>query len=306
MGITLLPVLYQQGGMDARPLNDRQQRFAHGTDAFLALIESLRAECSAQCTVGIALHSLRAVPPSSLREVMNAPVARSGPIHIHIAEQLAEVEESMNVLRARPVAWLLANAPVDARWCLVHATHLTRSERVDLAASGAVAGLCPTTEANLGDGLFPLRPYVDAGGWWSIGSDSHVSLSPIEELRWLEYGQRLTGLRRNVMAWPKSPHTGMNLWAGALAGGARASGRNIGAIAPGQCADLLVLDHDAPEFAGRDLRTWLDTLIFSGNRNLVTDVMVGGRWLVRGGRHAHEERIAKRYRTAVARIARAG
>jgi formimidoylglutamate deiminase len=305
IGMTLLPVLYQRGGMDGRALNERQKRFAHDTDDFLRLIDTLRATQDEQCAVGMALHSLRAVQPAGLREVLAAPQARSGPIHIHIAEQLAEVEECLNVHRARPVAWLLANAAVDARWCLVHATHLTRTERTDLAASGAVAGLCPTTEANLGDGLFSLRPYVDAEGAWGIGSDSHVSVSPVEELRWLEYGQRLTGLRRNVMAWAKAPHTGLNLWRGALAGGAQASGRAVGAMAPGKRADLLVLDHDAPELAGRDINTLLDTAIFSGNRNLVTDVMVGGRWVVRAGRHTHEERIAKRYRATVTRMLRA-
>jgi formimidoylglutamate deiminase len=200
---------------------------------------------------------------------------------------------------ARPVAWLLDNAPVDPRWCLVHATHVDASESAQLARSGAVAGLCPTTEANLGDGLFPLTPYLGAGGAFGIGSDSHVSISPIEELRWLEYGQRLARRSRNVVAQASAPHVGENLFRDAIVGGAQAAQRRIGALAPGHRADFVVLDDAAPELVACDLAHLLDRVVFCGNRNLVRDVMVGGKWVVHGGKHVGEDRIAARYRQVV-------
>ncbi len=296
IGLTLLPTLYVTGGIDGRALTERQRRFGHGVNDYLKLVDTLRGEHDPQCAVGIALHSLRAVPPEAMQEVLESELAEEGPIHIHISEQLAEVDDCLAERNARPVAWLLDNAEVDPRWCLVHATHVTRSEIRGIADAGAVVGLCPTTEANLGDGLFPLRPYLDAGGAIGIGSDSHVSVSPVEELRWLEYGQRLAALKRNVTARKGTPHTGTNLWRGALVGGAQASGRPIGAIAPGHRADLIVLDDQAPELAGRDLDYVLDTLVFAGNRNLVRDVMVGGKWVVRDRQHRAEDDIARRFR----------
>ncbi|HET9482651.1 MAG TPA: formimidoylglutamate deiminase [Xanthomonadales bacterium] len=296
IGLTLLPTLYMTGGFDGRAMSERQRRFRHDPADFLRLVEALRAREGGQLRVGIALHSLRAVPADAMREVLDSGLASQGPIHIHIAEQVAEVEDCLRARGARPVAWLLDNASIDARWCLVHATHLTRHEVSALAHSDAVAGLCPTTEANLGDGLFPLKAYIDAGGAFGIGSDSHVSVSPVEELRWLEYGQRLSMQRRTVMSRKGAPSTGENLWRGALSGGAKACGRKVGALAPGNRADLVVLDDTAPELAGRDLPHLLDTLVFAGNRNLVRDVMVGGRWVVRGGHHVAEDAIASRYR----------
>ncbi|HEY4556465.1 MAG TPA: formimidoylglutamate deiminase, partial [Lysobacter sp.] len=193
--LTLLPVLYMTGGFDGRALAERQRRFAHSVDDYLALLESLRGETGPTVTVGCALHSLRAVPEDAMHAVL-AALPDSTRVHVHIAEQTAEVDECVSVRGARPVRWLLDNAPVDARWTLVHATHLDAGEVRDLAASRATVAICPTTEANLGDGLFPLRDYLDAGGRWGIGSDSHVSVSPVEELRWLEYGQRLVTRRR--------------------------------------------------------------------------------------------------------------
>ena len=188
--LTLLPVLYMSGGFDGRPLGERQRRFGHDVDGFLALLDMLRKDASDMLRIGCALHSLRAVPADAMRAVLAALPAQT-PIHIHIAEQLGEVQDCINVRGARPVEWLLANAAVDAHWTLVHATHLDAPEVRGIAASGATVAICPTTEANLGDGLFPLRAYLDAGGAWGIGSDSQISVSPIEELRWLEYGQRL-------------------------------------------------------------------------------------------------------------------
>ncbi|HET7358834.1 MAG TPA: formimidoylglutamate deiminase, partial [Rhodanobacteraceae bacterium] len=221
IGLTLLPVLYMRGGFDGRPLSPRQRRFGHDVDGFMALFERLRALHEPMLRVGIALHSLRAVPEAAMREVLDAVAGTGCPIHIHVAEQIGEVQDCLAVHNARPVEWLLDHAPVDARWCLVHATHLTDDELRRAAASGAVAGLCPTTEANLGDGLFPLAAWLDAGGTLGIGSDSHISVSPVEELRWLEYGQRLASRHRNVAARGAGKSVGETLWTAALAGGAQ-------------------------------------------------------------------------------------
>ena len=259
-----------------------------------------------------------AVPQDGMHVVLEAMSgSRFGtsamPIHSHIAEQIGEVQDCLAVRNARPVEWLLDHAPVDPRWCLVHATHMTEAETRRLAASGAVAGLCPTTEANLGDGLFPLKACLEAGGAIGIGSDSQISVSPVEELRWLEYGQRLVSRHRNVSATAATPSTGETLFAQALAGGARASGtavgrlagREAGSSATGPRADLLVLDDASPLLAGRDSAHAIDSWLFAGNSNLVRDVMVGGAWIVRGFHHRDEERIAARYREAVERLARA-
>ena len=307
IGLTLLPTLYMAGGFDGRPLSERQRRFGHDVDAYLRLLERLRSLESPVLRVGVALHSLRAVPEGAMRTVLASDLTRDCPIHIHIAEQIGEVQDCLAIRNARPVEWLLDHAPVDARWCLVHATHLTDAEIRGLAASKAIAGLCPTTEANLGDGLFPLKPYLDAGGVIGIGSDSHISVSPVEELRWLEYGQRLLSRRRNIGASRESPSTGENLFRRTLTGGAAASGVKVGALTDGSAAtraDLLVLDDAAPLLAGRDAAHALDTWIFAGNANLVRDVVVAGEVVVRDFRHRDEERIAVRYREVVERLAR--
>ncbi len=303
IGLTLLPTLYMSGGFDGRALSERQRRFGHEVDAFLHLVERLRALESPMLRVGVALHSLRAVPPTALDDVLASGLVGNCPIHIHIAEQIGEVQDCLAIRKARPVEWLLDHAPVDARWCLVHATHLTADETRRLAASGAVAGLCPTTEANLGDGLFPLGDFLAADGVIGIGSDSHISVSPVEELRWLEYGQRLITRHRNVSAGAAMPSTGERLFTQALAGGAQASDVAIARLDRAR-ADLVVLDDAAPLLAGRDAAHAIDTWLFAGNANLVREVMVAGRWQVRGGRHQNEERIAARYRATVERLAR--
>lgn len=305
IGLTLLPTLYLSGGFDGRALNERQRRFGHELDAYLRLIDDLRAAQTAQFNVGVALHSLRAVPETAMHAVLEA-VAPHGPrfpIHIHIAEQIGEVQDCLAIRNARPVEWLLDHAPVDARWTLVHATHTTPEETRRVAHSGATVSICPTTEANLGDGLFPLRTYLDAGGRFAIGSDSHISVSPVEELRWLEYGQRLAVRRRNIAVTPQQGSVGETLYAGALAGGAAATQRDVGALDDGYCADLIVLDEHAAQFAARDTSNVLDTWIFAGNSNLVRDVMVGGEWQIRNGRHRDEDDINARYRDVVERLA---
>jgi formimidoylglutamate deiminase len=270
---------------------------------YLRLLENLQGLAGEDLRVGMALHSLRAVPESALREVLASGVAGAGPIHIHIAEQIGEVQDCLAVRGARPVEWLYAHAEVDARWCLVHATHLTPAEMQQIASSGAVAGLCPTTEGNLGDGLFPLAAYLDAGGVLGIGSDSHISISPVEELRWLEYGQRLHTRHRNVAARHPGDSVGETLWREALRGGAQASGMPIGELREGRRADLLVLDDASPLLAARDARSMLDSFLFAGNTPLVRDVMVGGRWQVHDFHHHDEERIGARYRAVVERLA---
>lgn len=303
IGLTLLPVLYMSGGFDGRALGERQRRFGHDVDGYLRLLETLQALAADDLRVGVALHSLRAVPAQPMREVLDSPLASACPIHIHIAEQIGEVQDCLATRGARPVEWLFDHAAVDARWCLVHATHLTEAETAQIAASGAVVGLCPTTEANLGDGLFPLAAYLDAGGRLGIGSDSHISISPVEELRWLEYGQRLQTRHRNIASRHPGDSVGETLWRAALRGGAQASGALVGELREGARADLIVLDDDSPLLVARDERSVLDSFLFAGNTPLVRDVMCGGQWVVRSFRHRDEARIAARYRAVVERLA---
>lgn len=305
IGLTLLPVLYMTGGFDGRPLNERQQRFRHDVGQYVALLERLAPLQNDMLRLGIALHSLRAVPEDAMRALLASGVCRELPIHIHIAEQLGEVQDCLAVRGARPVEWLLDHAEVNARWTLIHATHLTPHETDRLARSGAVAGLCPTTEANLGDGLFPLAAFIDAGGTLGIGSDSHISVSPVEELRWLEYGQRLITRHRNVAARRPEESVGTALWQRALQGGALAAATDIARLADGARADLLVLDDRSPLLAARDEADVIDSFLFAGNTPLVRDVMVGGQWRVRDFSHAAEQSAAEAYRVVVERLAAA-
>jgi formimidoylglutamate deiminase len=302
IALTLLPVLYVSGGFDGRPLSERQRRFGHGVDAYLRLLADLRKLESDKLRVGVALHSLRAIPEPAWRNVIDSEALKSGPVHIHIAEQIGEVQDCLATRGARPVEWLFQHAPVDRRWCLVHATHLTDAETAQLARSGAIAGLCPTTEANLGDGLFPLAHYLDKNGTLGIGSDSHISISPVEELRWLEYGQRLSTRHRNVAARHPDESVGETLWRAALKGGAQAADLPIGSLAEGRRADLIVLDNESPLLAARDERSAMDSFLFAGNTPLVRDVMAGGRWVVRDFRHHDEARIATRFHAAMKRL----
>jgi formimidoylglutamate deiminase len=298
IGLALLPVLYSHAGFGAQPLKPQQQRFRTDVRAVLDIVAALEPLRSSQLEVGAAPHSLRAAGIDQVRELVRGmPAGR--PLHIHIAEQQAEVDQCLAFAGQRPVDYLLANIDVDARWCLVHATHMTERETARLAASGAVAGLCPTTEANLGDGLFPLAGYIGAGGAFGIGSDSHVSQSPVEELRWLEYGQRLAGQRRNVAATAAMPDVGEFLWQGALHGGARASGRPVGALAVGKRADLLVLDDAHVNLDGAAEAEILGRFLFCGNDNLVRDVLAGGRWVVKNRTHFDQNAIAHRYKLAL-------
>ncbi len=295
--LTLLPVLYMTGGFDGRPLSERQRRFGHSLDAYLALLQSLRAREDDRLRVGIALHSLRAVPVAPMRELLAAVAGQDLPIHIHVAEQLGEVQDCLAIRGARPVEWLLANADVDPRWTLVHATHLEPAEVQGIVRSGATVAICPTTEANLGDGLFPLRDYLAAGGRWGVGSDSHVSVSVAEELRWLEYGQRLVHHRRNIAVSPGQPSTGELLYSQALAGGLRACG--FGAAAG---SDVVRLRASAPALAGARRADLLDRFVFAGHGPVVDEVEVQGRRRVAAGRHVASEAIAADFARAIARL----
>ncbi|MBS0212052.1 MAG: formimidoylglutamate deiminase [Proteobacteria bacterium] len=302
IGLTLLPVLYMRGGFDGRALSSRQTRFGHDVDAFLRLLDDLRREEDASLRVGMAFHSLRAVLPEAMAATL-AALPDDTPRHVHIAEQTAEVDDCMAVRGARPVRWLLDHANVDAHWTLVHATHLDDAEVQGIARSGATVAICPTTEANLGDGLFPLRDYLDAGGAWGVGSDSHISVSPVEELRWLEYGQRLRTRSRNVAADASTPSVGETLLRAVASSAADATGVPIGSLECGRRADWIVLDENAPELAARGQGDVLDSWIFSGNRPLVREVVAAGRRVVENGHHIDEDRIASRYRACVQRLA---
>jgi formimidoylglutamate deiminase len=293
--MTLLPVLYMTGGLDGRALSARQQRFGHDVDGFLRLLDTLRPLQDESLRVGCAFHSLRAVPEAAMRQVLAALPAEA-PVHIHIAEQVGEVQDCLALRNARPVEWLLREFAVDRRWTLVHATHLTDEETRGVAASGATVAICPTTEANLGDGLFPLRDYLQAGGRWGIGSDSHVSVSPVEELRWLEYGQRLVTRHRNIAVLPGSPRVGRTLLAGVLDSAGDATG-----LAPDP-QDAVWLDADAPVLAGATPEDLVDRWLFAGNRRLVRSVRVSGRDRVVDGRHVDHEAIARRYGATVRRL----
>lgn len=307
IGLTLLPVLYQASDFGGKPPAEAQRRFVLDTPTYLELVHRLqhRHHRDPRVRIGIAPHSLRAVTPDALRDAIGVARAhdRTLPIHIHVAEQMREVEGCLAWSGRRPVEWLLGEAGVDPYWCLVHATHMSDDEVRGLAASGAVAGLCPTTEANLGDGLFALPAFLAASGRIAIGSDSNVSASPVEELRWLEYGQRLALRARNVAERTEGAATGAALYARTLAGGAQASGQSVGAIAPGRRADLVVLDADHPALAGRSGDGLIDSWVFSGNDNPVRDVIVAGEMVVRDGHHAHGEQAAADYAALMRRLA---
>ena len=297
IALTLMPTLYVTGGADGRALSHRQKRFGKTVDELLALRASLRGRAGVT-QVGLALHSLRAVP-TPLMHAAIAGVEASSPIHIHAAEQPGEVDEALAAYGKRPVDYLLSTFNLDRRWCLVHATHMDDGETRALAASGAVAGLCPTTEGNLGDGIFPLPGFLAAGGRIAIGGDSHVSVDPAEELKALEYSQRLLHRRRNVAASGNVPSTAERLWSAAALNGAKVLGLEGGEIAPGRRADLVVIDMDNVSLAGRNAAEALGSYVFVAGRNAVSDVMVGGRWVVRDQVHECDDRAAASYRACM-------
>lgn len=300
IAITHLPVLYAHGGFGGEPPNPGQRRFLNNIDRYGTLWESLfsRYEKQPNVRLGIAPHSLRAVTRDLLHGALAqvSGVDASAPIHIHIAEQVKEVEDCLAWSGKRPVEWLLDNVETDNRWCLVHATHTTPEELNQVVDRRMTVGLCPTTEANLGDGFFAAGDYMRRRGRFGIGSDSNVSVSPIEELRTLEYGERLRHQRRTVLCTSETPSVGAYLYREAIRGGARALGRHIGVFKSGYQADLVVLDADSPALLSATDDQILDAMIFAGNVNPVRDVMVGGVWRVRDGHHAREEEILEQFR----------
>ena len=296
IGITLLPVLYQTSGFGAKPPRADQARFIRSTDNMLSLLERLAPAAQAQGAVlGLAPHSLRAVPPDSLAAAVQGLTALNAqaPIHIHIAEQTQEVDDCVAWSGQRPVQWLLEHAPVDERWCLVHATHMTPQEYADAARTGAVAGICPTTEANLGDGIFDMPLWLQHGGRWGVGSDSHACVNAAEELLMLEYGQRLLLRQRNVLATAAQPEVATAMTLQAVHGGAQAAGRAIDGLAVGQQADLVALD--AQHVALRDLPapSMLSAHVFGSHRTSAIDsVWVAGQQRIAGGRHTLHDAAA--------------
>jgi formimidoylglutamate deiminase len=295
IGLTLLPVLYQTSGFGGTPPSEGQRRFIRSTDNMLALLQKLKPLCDAQgARLGLAPHSLRAVPPDSLREALAGlhAIDDTAPVHIHIAEQTAEVDACLAWSGQRPVQWLLNHAPVGARWCLVHATHMTPEESTLAAMTGAVAGLCPSTEANLGDGIFDAPTWLQANGRWGVGSDSHACVNAAEELLQLEYSQRLATRQRNVLASAAQPSVATSMTLQAVAGGAQASARAVAGLALGQRADMVVLDAQHPLL--RELPTpeaMLSAHVFASHRqSALQQVWVGGRLRVESGQHALHDR----------------
>jgi formimidoylglutamate deiminase len=313
MGLTLLPTFYAHSGFGGAEPTPRQRRFSNDVESFARIVEASRSAVRnlPGAAVGVAPHSLRAVTPEELNGVVK--VGESGVIHIHIAEQTKEVQDCIAWSGQRPLEWLLEHQQVDERWCLVHATHATETEVGGMAKSGAVVGLCPITEANLGDGVFPAPPFLEQGGRFGVGSDSNVLLDGAEVLRRLEYSQRLALRARNVLARAEGRSTGRSLFDAALAGGARAlagaggdtSARprggtpQIGALAVGASADIVSLAADHPALAERHEDEILDSWIFSGGRAAVDCVWRAGVKVVINGRHRRRDTLLARYRRTV-------
>lgn len=300
IGLTLLPVLYTHGGFGAQQATAAQARFTTELDGFARLLDGAARAIAPldDAVLGLAPHSLRAVSPGQLANLPAAP----GPIHIHVAEQTREVADCLAWSGQRPVEWLLSHAAVDGRWCLIHATHTDAAERAAMARCGAVAGLCPITEADLGDGLFDAPAFRDAGGLWGVGTDSNVQISAPAELRLLEYGQRLHHRARNIMPTAECTSTGHALYTAALAGGARAVGRRVGRLEPGYRADLVLLDPAHPDLVATPAARRLDAYVFAAGRGAIATVLVGGRTVVDAGRHHARTAITSEYRDCLTRL----
>ena len=301
MAVTLLPTLYLTSDFGDRPLLAEQRRFGLSVEEFLQAIghrrRVLAGAGSPLLYTGAALHSLRAVPLESLKQAVAGlrAIDAEGVIHIHVAEQLREVRACQQMTGRRPIELLLETSLLDAHWCLVHATHATSAEMRAVAASGAAVCVCPSTEGNLGDGFFDAARLLRARGGLCIGSDSQSSVSATEELRWLEYQQRIRRRGRSVLATRREPHVGARLWRESARTGARALGQPVGTLEVGRRADWLVLDADHPALAGAREDRVLDRLVFGAAPGAIRDVMVAGRWVVRDRRHAAEADSARRF-----------
>jgi formiminoglutamate deiminase len=302
IGLTLLPVHYQFGGTDRRPLAPGQNRFGTTPEEFQRLLEGAEAALGAlppDAGIGIAPHSLRAVSPEALR--LCTELRPDRPLHMHLAEQIPEIEEISAAYGLRPVEWLLANFDPDHRWTLIHLTHMTEDETRRLAATGAVAGLCPITESSLGDGIFNGTIWAEEKGRLGFGSDSNIRITLTEELRTLEYSQRLRDRGRAILATPERS-TGRVIYEAGLDGGATAAGRDTGAIRAGLWADLVAIDLENTVMSGRQGDQLLDSLIFAGHDGLVREVWSAGRHMVKDGRHIDHDRIVSDYLATIARV----
>jgi formiminoglutamate deiminase len=302
IGLTLLPGFYAHGSFGGAAPHDGQRRFICSVDQFATLMSASRKAIATLpgANIGIAPHSLRAVAPDELTAIV--PLAEGGPVHIHAAEQVKEVEDCLAWSGRRPVQWLLEHAPVDQRWCLIHATHMTDDEVSALAKTGAVAGLCPVTEASLGDGIFPAREFLDAGGLFGVGTDSNVLVGVADELRQLEYGQRLKRRTRNVLSAGAGRSTGRTLFDDALAGGARALAQPIAGLTPGARADIVTLDAAHPSLAGRGRDAVIDGWIFAAGHGAIDCVWAGGNKVVEGGQHRLRQAARERFNASMRRL----
>ncbi len=308
IGIVHMPVVYHRAGFDRPQLDPAQARFAMDVEGLAGHVASLEVEerqgRGGLVALGWGIHSLRACSEAEVaRALAHFDSEPWRPIHIHVAEQTLEVEQCLETRGARPVDWLADHVRLDRRWCLVHATWTTEEELTRIAEAGSTVGLCPATEANLGDGVFRLPRLLEARGRFGVGTDSHVATSAPSELRLLEYGQRLRHAARGVATPPPEAPAGAGVGHGlilhALKGGARALGIQAGQLAAGMRADILVLDGDHPALAGHGPDSVLDAWVFADSGNPVRDVMVGGDWVVTEGRHRSEEQIARRFRSHV-------
>ena len=306
LGLTLLPVLYRFSGFGEQAPNEGQKRFINSVDQFNQLVSDCFALSKEypNTNVGIAPHSLRAVDKASLLEAVEhvRSLDKTAPVHIHIAEQQHEVNDCLAHYGQRPVQWLLENAELDKHWCLIHATHIDEKERQGMIASQAIAGICPTTEANLGDGIFPTTEFLQEQGTFAIGSDSHISVNPVEELRWLEYAQRLIKQQRAILADNSQPSVGLNLWQKAAQGGAQSTATNTGELAVGKQADLLVLDTKSTGLFAHSEQHLIDSLVFASQQNTVQDVMIKGQWVVRNKEHDMEGQAAESFAALLKRL----
>jgi len=306
IGLTLLPVLYQYSGFGQQAPNEGQKRFINSNAQFNQLV----GECFelskgySNTNIGIAPHSLRAVDKETIIQAVDyvRSLDSKAPIHIHIAEQQQEVTDCVAHYSKRPVQWLLDNIKLDEHWCLIHATHINEQEQQGIVASKAIAGICPTTEANLGDGIFPTTEFLTLNGTFAIGSDSHISVNPIEELRWLEYAQRLTKQQRAILASSEISSVGQNLWQKAATGGAQSTNSNTGTLSVGKQADLLVLDQKQTSLFANQNEHLLDSVIFASQKKTIKDVMVNGVWVIQNGEHAQEQNSADNFAKLLTRL----
>jgi formimidoylglutamate deiminase len=303
IGLTMLPVLYERAGFRNPTLRDDQRRFATTPDDVIRLRDGVRAMKAPRVSAGVAIHSLRAASPEAISGLLARCDGDDGPIHLHIAEQTGEVDDCVAATGARPIEWLAGHVALDARWQLIHATHALPHEIESVAKSGAGIVICPSTEANLGDGLCDLPRWLAAGAGWSIGSDSHVTRDWREELRLLEYGQRLLLRRRNIAAAPElgMPASAERLFNDSLAGGAAAAGQDRWGLRTGARADLLVVDTDDESLLGVPDGQLLDALVFSSPCRPWRDVLVAGRWVLRN--HRHDAATAPAFQAAILELA---